>query len=145
MPLLAVLLLIGCVEEEEPTFEAEGCVESQAPEVETSEVTGVLLPNEGEGRILDQVVVTTDEWLVTYSGGSLTTDSEHCDCTSESFSFVTVESVADGTSVQAIPQGGTICFRNTSTCGEIELLGAGVQGTPMLQLTGIGDLECDED
>ncbi|MSQ00440.1 MAG: hypothetical protein EXR71_00940 [Myxococcales bacterium] len=145
MLLLALLLLIGCAEEPEPTFEAEGCVDSQAPEVETAEVTGVLLPNEGEGRILDEVVVITEEWRVTYSGGSLTTDSEHCDCTSESFSFVTVESIADGKAVQAIPQGGTVCFRNTSTCGEIELLGAGVQGTPMLQLTGIGDLECEED
>ncbi len=143
--MLSVLLLIACVEDAEPAFVAEGCVESQAPEVETAEVTGVLLPNEGEGRILDEVVVTTEEWIVTYSGGSLTTDTEHCDCTSESFSFVTVESITDGTKVQAIPQGGTVCFRNTSTCGEVELLGAGVQGTPMLQLTGIGDLECEED
>lgn len=137
--------VLACVEEVPPDFQAEGCVESQAPEAEVESIAGRLLPDEGEGRILTEVVVTTADWIVTFSDGKLTSDSEHCDCTSESFSFVQLESTTEDKSLQGVVAGGSVCFRNTSTCGEVELIGAGVQGNPTFQFTGTGALECEED
>lgn len=141
-----LLLSLACTPDtEEPKFEAEGCTESTAPEAGVVGITGTLLPDAGQGRLLSEVEVTVDNWIVTFADGRLTSDSEHCDCTSESFGYARLESTLDGAQSQAVVSGGTVCFRNTSVCGEVELIGAGILGGVELQFTGIGELECEED
>lgn len=140
-----LLLTMACTPDTaEPQFEAEGCEESAAPEAGVEDVSGVLTTPESGARVLSEVTVTVDNWTLTFADGVLTTDSEHCDCTSESFGFARLTAAEDGAESQAVVSGGTVCFRNTSTCGEVELIGAGVLGAVNLQVSGTGPLSCDE-
>ncbi|GDX80332.1 hypothetical protein LBMAG42_21430 [Deltaproteobacteria bacterium] len=142
--LSALCLLVACVEEPEPTFEAEDCVAAQGEELTDATISGTLAADTGDGRTLTEVVVTTPEWTVTFDGGSLAATSDHCDCTSEVFSFANVTD-PDGPELASVVSGGNVCFRNTSSCGEVELIGAGISGVPALYVSGFGDLVCDSE
>lgn len=136
--------LVACVEEEEPAFVAEGCEEAEGEELLEATITGTLAADTGDHRTVTEVVVTTADWTVTFSDGSLTSESDHCDCTSESFGYATT-SESGGSTLQRIVAGGTVCFRNTTACGQVELMGTGVAGGGLfLYVSGVGDLACDE-
>lgn len=142
--MLLLCPLMACVEDAEPDFQAEDCVAAQGEELLEATISGTLAADTGEGRTLTDVVVTTAEWTVTFAGGSLAATSDHCDCTSDVFSFANVTD-PDGPELASVVSGGDVCFRNTSSCGEVELIGAGISGVPSLYVSGLGDLACDSE
>ncbi len=135
---------LACVEEEEPAFVAEGCEAAEGEELLDATISGTLAADTGDHRTVTEVVVTTADWTVTFSDGDLTSDSDHCDCTSEAFGYATT-SESGGAELQRIVAGGSMCFRNTTACGQVELIGAGVAGGGLfLYVSGLGDLACEE-